>query len=132
MAGPQSSRGDEHCLTSEVTAVAEETTPREHTVYESVHASAEFQDLRRRYRGFAIPATVAFMVWYLLYVVLSSWATDFMSIKLIGNVNVALVFGLLQFVSTFGIAWLYARHANRELDPIAGKLQREYDEGVHR
>ena len=112
--------------------MAEETTPTQHSVYERVHASAEFQDLRRRYRGFAIPATIAFMVWYLLFVFMSNWANDFMSTKVIGNINVALVFGLLQFVSTFGIAWLYARHANRELDPIAGKLQREYEEGVHR
>jgi uncharacterized membrane protein (DUF485 family) len=112
--------------------VAEETTPTQHNVYERIHASAEFQDLRRRYRGFAIPATIAFMVWYLLYVVMSSWATDFMSTKIVGNINVALVFGLLQFVSTFLIAWLYSRHANRALDPIAGKLQREYDEEVNR
>jgi uncharacterized membrane protein (DUF485 family) len=115
-----------------VTEVAEETTPTQHGVYERVHASAEFQDLRKRYRAFAIPATVAFMVWYLLFVFMSNWANDFMNIKVIGNVNVALVFGLLQFVSTFGIAWLYARHANKALDPIAGKLQREYDEGVYR
>jgi uncharacterized membrane protein (DUF485 family) len=112
--------------------VAEETTPTQHNSYERIHASAQFQDLRRRYRGFAIPATVAFMVWYLLYVFMSSWATDFMSTKIVGNINVALVFGLLQFVSTFLIAWLYARHADRTLDPAASKLQREYDEGVYR
>jgi uncharacterized membrane protein (DUF485 family) len=115
-----------------VTTVAEESTPTQHYAYEQVHASAEFQDLRRRYRGFAIPATVAFMVWYLLFVFMSNWANDFMNTKVIGNVNVALVFGLLQFASTFGIAWLYSRHAAKHLDPIAGKLQREYEEGVGR
>ncbi len=47
------------------------------------------------------------MTWYLLYVVMSMWAHDFMSTKVVGNINVALVFGLLQFVSTFLIAWLY-------------------------
>jgi uncharacterized membrane protein (DUF485 family) len=121
----------QHHPTSEVTTVAEETTPTQHSVYERVHASAEFQDLRKRYRGFAIPATVAFMVWYLLFVFMSNWAPGIMSIKVFGNINVALVFGLLQFVSTFGIAWLYARHANKSLDPLASKLNREYDEGVH-
>jgi uncharacterized membrane protein (DUF485 family) len=114
-----------------VTAVAEETTPTQHSAYERVHASAEFQDLRRRYRNFAIPATIVFMAWYLLYVVMCNWATGFMGTQVAGNINVALVFGLLQFASTFLIAWLYARHANRRLDPLAGKLQREYDEGVH-
>ena len=102
----------------------------QHQVYENLHATAEFRELRRRYRSFAIPATVAFLAWYLLYVVMSNWATDFMSIKLFGNINVALVFGLLQFVSTFGLAWLYARHANRKFDPIAEDLERRYNEAI--
>ena len=102
----------------------------QHEVYEDLHATAEFHDLRRRYRGFAIPATVAFLAWYLLYVMMSNWAEDFMNTKLIGNINVALVFGLLQFASTFGIAWLYARHANKSLDPIAEDLERRYNDAV--
>ena len=103
-----------------------------HAVYDDLHASADFRDLRTRYRGFAIPATGAFLVWYLLYVVMSMWAPEFMSTKIVGHINVALVFGLLQFVSTFAIAWLYARHANRELDPLSGRLARRYDEEVGR
>jgi uncharacterized membrane protein (DUF485 family) len=102
----------------------------QHAVYQDLHATAEFQELRRRYRGFAIPYTVAFLVWYLLYVVMSNWAESFMNAKLVGNINVALVFGLLQFVSTFGIAWLYARHANKALDPIAEGLERRYNDEV--
>ena len=43
-------------------------------MYESLHATDEFRELRRRYRGFAIPWTIAFLVWYLLYVVMSNWA----------------------------------------------------------
>jgi len=108
--------------------VVEKTSPAQQAAYERIHQSADFQHLRKRYLGFAVPMTVAFMVWYLLYVVASNWAGDIMDTKVIGNVNVALIFGLLQFVSTFLIAWLYARHANRELDPIAERLRREYDE----
>jgi uncharacterized membrane protein (DUF485 family) len=103
-----------------------------HVIYEHLHATEDFHELRRRYRGFAIPWTIAFLVWYLLYVVMSNWATDFMDTKLFGNVNVALVFGLLQFVSTFGIAWLYARHANKSLDPLARRLEQRYNEEVGR
>ena len=102
----------------------------QHQVYENLHATAEFRELRRRYRAFAIPATIAFLVWYLLYVVMSNWAEDFMNTKLVGNINVALVFGLLQFVSTFGLAYLYARHANRKFDPIAEDLERRYNESI--
>ena len=59
--------------------------------------------------------TVALLTWYLLYVVLSAFARGFMSTTLFGNINVALVFGLLQFVTTFGIAVLYSRYADRRL-----------------
>jgi uncharacterized membrane protein (DUF485 family) len=98
-----------------------------HEVYERLHASADFRELRRRYRGFAIPWTVAFLTWYLLYVVMSNWAHGFMSHQLFGHVNVALVFGILQFISTFAIARLYATHADRELDPLAERLRERYE-----
>jgi uncharacterized membrane protein (DUF485 family) len=106
--------------------------PATHEVYEHLHATAEFRELRSRYRGFAIPWTIAFLSWYLLYVIMSNWAEDFMNHKLWGNINVALVFGLLQFVSTFLIAWLYARHANKELDPLAAGLERRFNEETGR
>ena len=99
-----------------------------HPIYEELHESADFDDLRRRYRSFVIPATVVFLAWYLLYVVMSNWAHDFMSTKVIGNINVALVFGLLQFASTFTIAALYARHMNTHVDPLARSLTARYDD----
>jgi uncharacterized membrane protein (DUF485 family) len=103
----------------------------QHPIYQELHDSEEFAQLRRKYRGFAIPWTVAFLVWYLLYVLMSMWATDFMSTKIVGNVNVALVFGLLQFASTFLIAWLYARHMNRHVDPLASSLEERYGLAVN-
>jgi uncharacterized membrane protein (DUF485 family) len=103
-----------------------------HAVYEQLHKTEEFATLRRRFRAFAIPWTIAFLAWYLLYVVMCNWATDFMDTRLFGNVNVALVFGLLQFLSTFVIAFLYSRHANRYLDPLARTLEQRYNEEVGR
>jgi uncharacterized membrane protein (DUF485 family) len=101
---------------------------RHDPVYEELHARPEFTELRRLYRGFVFPATVAFLTWYLLYVVLSNWAPDFMSTKIVGNINVALVFGLLQFVTTFLLAWLYSRFSTAKLDPLARRLDDEYRE----
>ena len=85
--------------------------------------SGEFVALRRAFRRFVFPVTVAFLVWYGLYVVLSAYARGFMGHKVVGNVNVALIFGLLQFVSTFLIAWLYTSWADRRLDPSAERLR---------
>ena len=99
---------------------------RHDPVYDDLHASPEFARLRTLYRGFAFPATVAFLSWYLLYVVMSNWATGFMNTQVAGNINVALVFGLLQFATTFAIAWLYARYMGRQVDPIARDLEKRY------
>lgn len=96
--------------------------------YVEMQRSPEFAGLRRTLRGFVFPMTVAFFVWYALYVILSAYARGFMSSKIVGHINVALVFGLLQFVTTFLIAWLYERFSSRRLDPVAAEL-RERVEG---
>ena len=99
--------------------------------YLAVQRSDEFAGLRRALRGFVFPMTVAFFLWYALYVILSAYARGFMGTKLIGNINVALVFGLLQFVSTFVIAWLYSRFASRRIDPVADRIRDEMGEVTH-
>ena len=97
--------------------------------YLAVQSSPEFVRLRKTLRGFVFPMTVAFILWYALYVVLSAYARDFMGTKVVGNINVALVFGLLQFVTTFLIAWLYARFASRKLDPVAEEVRVSMGQG---
>lgn len=89
----------------------------------AVQQSEEFGELRRAHRSFAFPLTVAFITWYLVYVLLSNYAGDFMGTKLFGNVNVALVLGLGQFLTTFLIAWWYSRHAATRLDPKAEAIK---------
>lgn len=95
--------------------------------YLKAQASPEFAELRAKFRGWVFPVTVAFLTWYLLYIVMSAWATDFMSQTVVGNINVAFVFGLLQFVTTFLITWLYMRHMNRHVDPLADVIQRDLE-----
>jgi uncharacterized membrane protein (DUF485 family) len=100
--------------------------------WETISARPEFQELRRRLRNFVFPMTGLFLAWYLLYVLLASYAPAFMAIKLAGNINVGLVFGLLQFVSTFLITFLYVRFADRRLDPLAAELRTEIEGTVER
>jgi uncharacterized membrane protein (DUF485 family) len=92
-----------------------------------VQASPEFQQLRHRLRRFVFPVTGLFLAWYLVYVLLASYAPSLMSIKIVGNVNVALVYGLLQFVSTFAITGWYIWFADRRLDPLAHSLRDELE-----
>lgn len=109
---------------------AHDHAERHDPVYDRLAATPEFAELRKLYRGFVFPATVAFLAWYLLYVLMSNWATGFMNTQVVGNINVALVFGLLQFATTFGLAWLYSRFSTAKLDPLARRLNEEYDATV--
>jgi uncharacterized membrane protein (DUF485 family) len=101
---------------------------RHDPVYDELHESADFVELRRRFRSFAFPAKAAFLGWYLLYVVMSNWADDFMSKKVVGHINVALVFGLLQFVSTFVIAYVYSKYMHRNVDKLARDVELRFDQ----
>ena len=89
----------------------------------AMQSSPEFQELRSVYRRFAFPMTVAFFVWYVLYVVMAVFASDFMAIKLFGDWNVGLVFGLLQFLTTFIITWVYVQFANKNIEPRAAAIR---------
>lgn len=81
--------------------------------------SDDFRRLRRDFRLFVFPVAAAFCLWYLMYVLFAVYARDFMGKVLFGDINVGFVFGVLQFVTTFLIAWLYARYARTRLDPTA-------------
>jgi uncharacterized membrane protein (DUF485 family) len=89
----------------------------------AVQSSSDFVELKKRFRAFVFPMTLVFLGWYLLYVIASGWARDFMGHKLLGNINVGYIFGLLQFVSTFLIAWLYERHMDNKVDPLAARVR---------
>lgn len=93
--------------------------------------SAEFATLRRRLRSFVFPIAAFFLAWYFLYVLLAAFAPGFMAARVSGNINVGLLFGLLQFVTTFVITMVYVRFANRHLDPISSRI-RERIEGAAR
>ena len=109
-----------------MTTEPHEQAARHDPVYDELSARPEFAELRSRYRRFVIPATAAFLAWYGLFVLMSMFAHDFMSTKLVGNINVALVFGLLQFLTTFILAYIYSQYSNAKLDPLARQLTDDY------
>jgi uncharacterized membrane protein (DUF485 family) len=101
----------------------------EMTTYRDVQLSPDFSELRRRFRRFVFPMTGLFLVWYFVYVLLADYAHGFMSHKIGGNITVALIFGLLQFVSTFAITLTYVRWADRKIDPEAEQLRNQIEGG---
>ncbi len=91
--------------------------------FPAAQRSPEFQELRKTHRGFVFPLAVAFLVWYLLYVVLAMYVPQLFAIQVVGNVNLGVVLGLLQFVTTFAITGAYVSFANRKLDPKATAIR---------
>ena len=105
--------------------------PPSREAFVEMQASPDFQDLRRRLRRFVFPMTGFFLAWYLLYVLLADYASGFMGTRIAGsNITIGLVFGLLQFVSTFVIAALYIRFANKDFDPRATALREQLEDGA--
>jgi len=97
------------------------------TEYERVERSERFRSLKKRHRSFVFPLAVGFLVWYFVYVLLADYAHEFMATPVWGNVNVGLLFGLGQFVTTFAITTWYVSFANRKLDPIADEIRAELE-----
>lgn len=99
------------------------------TDFQSTEQSERFQTLKKRHRGFVFPVAIGFLIWYFAYVLLAAYAKDFMATPVFGNVNVGLLFGLGQFVTTFAITTAYVIYANRRIDPLADEIRGELEGG---
>lgn len=92
--------------------------------FEQIQRSPEFTALRRRHRRFVFPMSLLFFGWYLTFVLLAAYAHDFMSIKILGEINVGIVLGILQFLTTIAITVAYLRFARSRMDPQVAELRR--------
>lgn len=95
--------------------------------YLIVERSEMFRDLRHRYRRFIFPMGVVFLTYYFLLIIAAGWAREWMATPVWGSINVGMVFALSEFVTTFGIAWLYTKYADRNIDPESAQLKAEFD-----
>ncbi len=95
----------------------------------AIQASEDFQQMRSSLKRFILPVTIGFLSWYAVFVLMTAYARGFMAKQVIGNINVAIVMGLLQFLSTFVIAAFYERHSTKALDPVAARVRAEVEGG---
>lgn len=85
-------------------------------IWERNQESKEFGELRSRFRRFAFPMAIAFLVWYFLFVYLMAFARDWVSTPVFGNINIAFILAVLQFVSTLVIVIAYDAYSRSRLD----------------
>lgn len=92
-----------------------------------MQTSPEFKDLRKTFRSFAFPMSVAFFVWYFVYVLSAVFAPDWMATEIGGGFNIGIVFGLLQFLTTFLITWIYVVYSNKNIEPRAAAIREKME-----
>src|ERR1700730_12877011 len=96
--------------------------------WDRIAESQEFKDLMATKKIFIVPAFLFFVVYYFALPVLVGYAPQFMSAKVIGEVNLAYLFALSQFRLAWVIAGLYGK-ADKSCDRLAKDiLNRAEDE----
>lgn len=85
--------------------------------------SPEFGELRSIFRKFAFPISFVFLVWFFFYIVTATYATDFVSTRVYGAINVGMILGLAQFATAGLVTWAYVRFANKKLDPASAAIR---------
>lgn len=100
--------------------------------FREVAAAPEYATLRSTFRGFAFPMTIAGLVSYFVFVVLSIYAVDFMKQPFLGmkGLTLGFVLALVQFAVVWIWTALYVNFANKRIDPIAGQLKARLENGT--
>ena len=104
-----------------------DTRPGGSIDYVEFETSERFVNLQRRRRRFVIPLAVFFLVWYFAFVLVAAYLPDVMAQPVFGSVNLGLLLGLGQFVTTFAITIWYVAFSNRVLDPLGADLRAELE-----
>ena len=95
-----------------------------HQTASELARSPEFRRLITAKRNFIIPAVIFFLVYYFALPLGNGLAPSLMNTKVIGNINLAYLFALSEFVMAWILAAVYIRRANRVFDPLAAAVRR--------
>ncbi len=103
-----------------------DASPTTASEWARVEADPDFRELVHAKRGFILPATIFFIVYYFALPVMVGYWPEFMSRDVIGEINIAYLFALSQFVMAWVIMVMYVRRArvfDRLVDSLVGRLR---------
>ena len=92
-----------------------------------VERTSAFEELMRRKKGFIIPATIFFIVFYFGLPFLAAFTTV-LNFTVVGAITGAYVYAFAQFAMTWILMHLYVNQANR-WDGIIDRARHEAAEG---
>lgn len=93
--------------------------------WRAIDGHPQFQALHRRKSRFLWTLMIFSVVYYFLLPIGAAYFTDLFRIQVWGPVNVGILFALSEFVVAWAIAFIYARVASREFDPMAEQIVRQ-------
>lgn len=89
-----------------------------------------FQKLHRSKRAFLGGLMLLSVVYYFLLPVGAAYFQDLFKTRVVGVINVGLVFALSEFIVAWAIAIYYSRKAGRDFDRLAAELAAAYGAGA--
>lgn len=98
----------------------------------AVERTPELRRLVAARRRWVVPATVFFLFWFLLFIVLAGYAEGFMAERVIDGVNVGYLLALSQFVMVFVLSFLYTRKADSTFEPLQEEALRAAERELRR
>lgn len=92
-----------------------------HADWQAIEKDPDYQELVRDKRSFIVPATIFFVVYYFAFLVIVGYVPDVANANVIGNINVAYLFAISQFIVAWIIMALYVRRAG-VFDKLAARI----------
>ena len=120
---PRKPERRDHDTLKELELREEQNAIRHAAEWQAIEADDEFQKLIAIKKRFIIPATIFFLVYYFALPVLVGYWPQLMEANVIGNINLAYLFALSQFVMAWTLSYLYVREAG-VFDRMAARIVR--------
>lgn len=94
---------------------------RESIDWVAAEQSPEFRELIAKRRGFVLPATIFFFVWYFGFIVLAGYAPEFMGTSIYEGFTWGYLIALTQFLMVWALGGAYLRRSASTFDPLADR-----------
>ena len=79
--------------------------------WQKIASSSDFRELIREKRNFILPATIFFLVYYFGFLVFVGYFPTVAETNVIGNINIAYLSAISEFVMAWVLVYLYVRRA---------------------
>ncbi|GCE31799.1 hypothetical protein KDA_72830 [Dictyobacter alpinus] len=103
----------------------QQTTLRD---WQAIERDGEFRELVRAKRNLIIPATIFFLLYYFVFLIIVGYFPDIANASVFGNINVAYLFALSQFFMTWILMGIYVWRAgafDRLVERIVARVRGE-------